>query len=184
MEKLLSTRNYSLYTVPVAWWVCMGPHVYAILGWDHVVDKLAVTEAAQEGTGSNWKFDGYNPRTLLSRIETNPHPDLTTDVKARFRRAEAASQNGFENLGFFAASVVAANISLIVVHANEGQSLAKELLFVNTNSIGYLVCRVLFNVSYIRGSVNYIRGLWFYSALGCASALFIHAGNSLRHLVK
>jgi hypothetical protein len=87
-------------------------------------------------------------------------------------------------LGFFAASVVAANISLIVVHANEGQSYAKELYWVNANSIGYLVARTFFNLFYVRGVSGRVRGVWFYSSFGCACALFIHAGNALRKLVK
>ena len=189
MTTFLSSNNISLYTVPAAWWLCMVPHVYAFMQYDRTIDTSSTTnsgnQASVAGTGSSWKFNPTEPRTFLQRLRDNPHPSLTPTVKARLSRAEAASLNGYENLGFFAASVVAANISLIVVHANEGgSSYGKELWYVNIHSIGYLVSRLLFNWTYVLGVSGPARGLWFYTGLACATSLFVHAGNALRKLVK
>lgn len=202
MTSILSTSNLSLYTVPAAWWLCIIPHVYAFMTYDITLDKARKTASATaaksgSGDGSNsntsssdgtdLKFEGSQPRTFLSRLASNPNPALTPALKERLARAEAASQNGYENLGFFAASVVAANISLIVVHANEGggsPSFASELWWLNAHSLGYLVSRAGFNWVYIAGVSGPARGVWFYSGVASASALFIHAGNALRKLVK
>jgi uncharacterized MAPEG superfamily protein len=158
----------------------MIPHVYAFVTYDRIID----TRQCDNDDAKKLKFQSTQPRTFLARLEANPHPALTPEVKQRLARSESASLNGYENLGFFAASVVAANIALIVVHANEGQSYASELYWVNANSVGYLLTRTLYNLVYIRGASGRKRGVWFYSSFGCACALFIHAGNALRKLVK
>ncbi|ETN46534.1 uncharacterized protein HMPREF1541_00719 [Cyphellophora europaea CBS 101466] len=183
MTTFLSSSNLSLYTVPVAWWLCMAPHLYAIERYRYIMNS-ASTDSIKPGTKKQLEFDRTQPRTFLSRLEANPHPALTPELKTRLARAEAASLNGYENLGFFAASVVAANISLIVVHANEGQSFSKELYYVNCHCLGYLASRILFSWSYVEGARGPHRGVYFYTGLACASALFIHAGNALRKLVK
>lgn len=204
MTTFLSTNNISLYTVPAAWWLCMIPHVYAFLSYDRAISSLASSPSSSTAstTDSNTsppanktpsttdttkpptalqKFDSTNPRTFLPTLHASP---LNPALKARLARAEAASLNGYENLGFYAASVVAANISLIIIHANEGASFADEVWFVNTQCLGYLLSRGLFNLSYIAGWSGPARGVWFYGALVCATRLFWRAGDGVRRLVK
>jgi len=130
--------NLSYYTVPVAWALCLAPHVYAI----KLYDRLSPTQ----------KFDGANPRTFLAAIEANP--DLETPSRERLARAEGAQLNGFENLGFFAAGVVAANASGV------------DTWWLNALSFAYLFNRALFNVLYISGVRGPVRGAPFYASIG------------------
>ena len=161
----------------------MVPHVYAFITYNKLINQRA-EKSEGKGSGAEWQFDTSQPRTFLSKIDTNPHPSLTRDVRAQLMRAEAASANGFEQLGFFSAAVVAANVSLIVVHANEGRIYADELWYINALSLGYLGSRCLYNWVYIAGVVGPVRGLPFYTCLACATTLYIRAGNALRVLVK
>lgn len=47
----------------------------------------------------------YSPRGNLAVLGKEITPE-NAKIVARIQRAEAAQQNGFENLGFFAASIV------------------------------------------------------------------------------
>lgn len=194
---ILSTSNISLYTVPAAWWLCMIPHAYAIVAYDLTIErgrKSASTKPSSDSKTANnkkpaaddLKFDNTAPRTFMSRVEANTNPALTPALKSRISRADAASQNGYEGLGYFAASVVAANVSLIVVHANEGPTAAfvNERWWVNAYAVGYLVARTVYSVVYTMGVPGPVRALPFYAGIWCASALFVKAGNALRVLVK
>ena len=84
------STNYSFYAVPAAWLLAIAPHAYAIA----VLDK---------------KYDNMQPRTNVLKVDSDQTLDKAT--KARVIRAEGAQQNGFENLGLFAAAVVAGNIA-------------------------------------------------------------------------
>src|SRR5271163_4240893 len=90
-------RNFSFYTVPAAWVLCIAPHIYAV--------KL------HDRTSPTKKVDKINPRTLLPSLDANEALDHAT--KEKISRAEASQQNGYENLGFFAAAVVAANVAKV-----------------------------------------------------------------------
>ena len=85
------------YTVPAAWVLSLLPHVYAI--------NLHDSKSPKE------KFDICSPRQLTPSLNANQALDQET--KARIIRAEAAQANGFENIGFFAAAVVAANVAKV-----------------------------------------------------------------------
>lgn len=78
----------SLYTIPAAWVVAIAPHFYA---------------ASLGGK----TFDNRSPRTYTASLKDTQTLDAAT--KQRIIRAEGAQQNGFENVGLFAAAVVAAN---------------------------------------------------------------------------
>jgi uncharacterized MAPEG superfamily protein len=201
MTTFLSTQNISLFTVPAAWWLCMVPHVYAFLSYDRAIDTLNTLDAATSNTSNSPsttslqntttttttpksphpKFNPRHPRAFLSTLSTSPLPSV---LKSRLSRAEAASLNGYENLGFYAAAVVAANISLIVVHANESVNFSQEVWFVNTQCLAYLATRCLFSWSYIEGWSGPGRGVWFYAGLFCATRLYWRAGDGLRRLIK
>lgn len=57
-------------------------------------------------------------------------------------RAEGAQQNGFENIGLFAAAVVIGNVAKL------------DNWTLNSLSFGYLASRVLYNVIYIGGTTD------------------------------
>ncbi|KAJ4397800.1 hypothetical protein N0V93_002037 [Gnomoniopsis smithogilvyi] len=145
------TRNYSLYTIPAAWVVAIAPHFYA---------------ASLGGKA----FDNRSPRTYTSSLKDNQALDAAT--KQRIIRAEGAQQNGFENVGLFAAAVVAANIAKV------------DNWTLNALSGGYLASRVLYNLVYINNETDSMAGARsaaFLSGIGMIFTLFIKSGNALRN---
>lgn len=131
-----TTRNLSFYTIPLAWVLCLGPHMYAV--------SLHDAKSAK-------KFDNTSPRTLIPSLDKNQGLDDAT--KQTIVRAEAAQQNGFENIGLFAAAVVAANVANV------------DSWWINALSGGYLVSRTAYNVCYIQGVGN-ARTAAFLSGVG------------------
>ncbi|KAK4167658.1 hypothetical protein QBC43DRAFT_311217 [Cladorrhinum sp. PSN259] len=84
----LTSTNYSYYTIPAAFALCMIPSMYAA--------GLA---------GRN--YDIANPRNMLDTCAKDDKLDKV--VARRINRAKGASANGFETIGLYAAAVVAAN---------------------------------------------------------------------------
>jgi uncharacterized MAPEG superfamily protein len=105
-----------LYTVPAAWVLALAPHIYA---------------TALGGK----KFDNTCPRTYTSSLKEDQTLDKKT--KDRIVRAEGAQQNAFENIGLFAAAVLAGNF------AGLGN---RELNFWTG---GYLFSRVIYTALYV-----------------------------------
>ena len=62
---------------------------------------------------------------------------MTAAQFARYQRAEAAQQNGFENVGIYAAAIVAANVAKVPAST------------CNTAAAIYLASRVVYNMLYI-----------------------------------
>ncbi|KAF3048517.1 hypothetical protein E8E11_005482 [Didymella keratinophila] len=142
-------RNFSLYTIPAAWILSIAPHFYA---------------------ASLGKFDNKNPRTYTRDTEGDQSIDKAT--KAKIIRAEGAQQNGFENLGLFAAAVVIGNVA----------KLPNETL--NALSVGYLASRVAYNALYIGGTtdtLSNLRSVSFLTGVGIIFTFFIKSGNALRN---
>ena len=83
------TPNYSLYAVPIAFALCLLPHIFAIVAL------------------SGGKFKNTNPRQFVASVHKK---EKKTAVEEMFLRAESAQQNGLEQIGWFAAAVVAANV--------------------------------------------------------------------------
>ncbi|KAF7846300.1 hypothetical protein BT93_L4652 [Corymbia citriodora subsp. variegata] len=141
-------QNYSLYAIPAAWILSLAPHFYAV----------------QLG-----KFDNRNPRSYTKSLESDQSIDAET--KGRIQRAEGAQQNGFENVGLFAAAVVAGNIAKL------------DNWTLNALTGGYLASRVLYNLLYINnttdGAAN-ARSAVFVSGIAMIFTLFIKAGNALK----
>jgi len=104
----MSPTNYSLYCVPAAWVLSILPHFYA---------------ASVAGRGG--KFDNTNPRNAAKNLESK----LTKSDFGRYQRAEAAQQNGFENIALFATAVLVANQAKLPIDT------------VNTASFFYLASR-------------------------------------------
>ncbi|QDS76246.1 hypothetical protein FKW77_001055 [Venturia effusa] len=147
------TRNFSFYTIPAAWVLSIAPHFYA---------------ASLGGK----KFDNRNPRTYIPSLASDQTFDQTT--KNTIIRAEGAQQNGFENLGIFAAAVLAGNYA----------KLDNETL--NWLSMGYLGSRVVYNFLYINNTSDVManaRTVSFLSGIGIIFTLFVKSGNAIRNSV-
>ena len=92
----------------------------------------------------------------------------------RFQRAEAAQQNGFENIGLYAAAVVIANVARLPVST------------LNTATLYYLVSRAVYNLLYINVeslSMSNLRTIVFLSGIGTIMTLFVKSGNALNTLL-
>ena len=86
-------------------------------------------------------------------------------------RAKAASENGFETLGLFAAAVVAANQAGL------------DNRYLNTMTIGYVLSRLAYNWVYIylceNRKLSGIRSLIWGIGVGFIVILFFKAGNAM-----
>lgn len=154
MTSYLHTQNLSLYTLPAAWFIALMPRVFAM--------RTFVT-----ATGRG--MDTTYPRGLAERAASDPA--LSSETKSRIIRAEAAQANGFENVGYFAAAVVAGNFAGV----SKG--------WLNALSLGYLAARFVFNHAYIFGGTKglaMLRTVVFFAGQGMVWTLFVMAGNRLR----
>ena len=128
----------------------LAPHIYAIglSGHPDIPDlKLA------------------NPRRTVAATAAQ---EKQSPVVAKFLRAENAQQNGFETLGFFAASVVAANVAHVPTW--------KLNLFCGV----FLGARAAFNLIYINVSSDrwsVLRTISYFTGVGASCALAIEAGR-------
>lgn len=154
MSSLIAQTNISLYTLPAAWIFCLFPRFYA----------------AHLYTSSTSKpLDIILPRALAARASADPA--LQHSTRDKIVRAEAAQANGLENVGYFAAAVVAGNVA----------GLSKTVL--NCLSLGYLLSRGLYSWLYVVGDKKktaLARTGVFFSGQGLIFALFILAGNKMR----
>ncbi|PWN35014.1 uncharacterized protein FA14DRAFT_132973 [Meira miltonrushii] len=143
------TPNYSLYAVPIALALCLLPHIFAIV------------------VLSGGKFENTSPRQYVASVNKK---EKKTGTDAAFLRAEAAQQNGLEQLGFFAAAVVAGNIAKLP---------AEEL---NALAFGYCASRVAFNIVYITNTsevLSYLRSAVFFVGVGLTTRLYFRAAQVL-----
>ncbi|KAK6579664.1 hypothetical protein PZA11_007900 [Diplocarpon coronariae] len=144
-----TTPNVSLYTIPAAWLVAFLPHAYA--------------------ASLSTKFDHKSPRTYVGRLAEDQTIDQAT--RDRIVRSEGAQSNGFENLGLFAAAVVAGNVARLPAQT------------LNTLAGGYVASRILYNYLYITNTSDTAantRSIVFVSGVGLVWTLFIRSGNILR----
>ncbi|EQL03883.1 membrane protein [Ophiocordyceps sinensis CO18] len=125
----------------------MAPHVYA----------AALSRGAH---------DNASPRGFRDNVAKSE--SLSKAMKERIYRAEGASQNGFETLGFYAAAVVAANMA--------GLGTAE----LNALTLGYLASRLAFVVVYVHFQTNRkwagVRSLMWGTGTIMATSLWIRAG--------
>ncbi|KAF2430677.1 hypothetical protein EJ08DRAFT_633411 [Tothia fuscella] len=146
-----TTRNYSLYTIPLAWALAIAPHMYA---------------ASLGGS----KFDNTAPRTYTSSLKEDQTLDKAT--KDKIIRAEGAQSNGFENLPLFAAAVVAGNVAKLdnwSLNALSGGYLISRVVY-----------NVLYVNNTTEGTAN-ARSVSYLSGIGILFTLFIKSGNALRN---
>ncbi|KAK4236814.1 hypothetical protein C8A03DRAFT_45220 [Achaetomium macrosporum] len=146
----LTSSNWSYYTIPVAWALCMVPNTYA-------------------GVKAGKNFDNTNPR----KTEENCAKDASLDkvTLRRISRARAATANGFETLGLYAAAVVAGNAARLP---------AEQM---NRLTLAYIVSRAVYNYVYIVLQDNRrmatVRSLVWVSGIGIIMSLFVLAGQTL-----
>ncbi|KAK2679641.1 Membrane associated eicosanoid/glutathione metabolism-like domain superfamily [Fusarium oxysporum f. sp. vasinfectum] len=120
MESFLGldlTRNYSFFTVPAAFFIITFPHAYTIT-------------AGAQGT-----YDNCNPRSHKDRIANCQ--TLDKSHKQFLLSAKAATENGLETIGCYAAGILAANFAAVPAPT------------INILSLGYVVSRLLYNIAYL-----------------------------------
>lgn len=145
----LSRDNISLYTIPAAFAIALMPRLWA-----------ASTFKASTGRD----FNGVNPRLFAG--ECNALQNLDSKTKGRILRAESAQQNSYENLGLFAAGIVAGNAAGLTPATLNGLGL------------GYVGIRFVYNHIYIFQDLMPVpvRTAAFFAGVGCWMALFKQAG--------
>ncbi|KAF4955032.1 hypothetical protein FGADI_4871 [Fusarium gaditjirri] len=96
MESFLGldlTRNYSFFTVPAAFFIITFPHAYTITA------------------GARGTYDNCNPRSHKDRIANCQ--TLDKSHKQFLLRSKAATENGLETIGCYAAGILAANFAAV-----------------------------------------------------------------------
>jgi uncharacterized MAPEG superfamily protein len=154
MSSLITKTNISLYTLPVSWILCLLPRFYAAYTYT---------------TSTSKPLDMLLPRALAARASADPA--LQHATRDRIVRAEAAQANGLENVGYFAAAVVAGNMAGL----NKG--------LINCLSVGYLISRGLYSWLYVFGDTKTMaiaRTGVFFGGQGLIWTLFILAGYKMR----
>lgn len=149
----LLNDNISLHTIPLTWCLALIPRMWA---------RMKYTQAVGHD------MDIRNPRDHYAAVSASTK--VSPELKGRILRAEGAMQNHLDNIGLFAAAVVAGNLA----------KLSPQVL--NGLSLGYFGCRVVYMYVYVRDETRvqaFVRAATFFSGLGCCFALFHMAGNRL-----
>ncbi|EMC92642.1 hypothetical protein BAUCODRAFT_114410 [Baudoinia panamericana UAMH 10762] len=148
----LTHDNLSYYLVPVAWILSILPHFYAVSTYQEATKKQP---------------DLVNPREHTRSLDKDQSLDSKT--KLRILRGEAASSNNLENLGLFAAAVVAGNT------AGVGAG------WMNALAGGYVLARFVYNHVYIfQDLVPYAaRTLTWLVSVSCCFSMFIMAAREM-----
>ncbi|KAL2181539.1 uncharacterized protein P884DRAFT_326227 [Thermothelomyces heterothallicus CBS 202.75] len=145
-----TSGNWSYYTIPAAFFLCMVPNAYAT--------KLA---------GRN--YDIANPRKTEELCAKDTSLDKVT--LQRISRARAATANGFETLGLYAAAVVAGNAA----------GLPTERM--NKLTLAYLASRAAYNYVYVvlqdNARMAGLRSLAWLVGIVIIMTLFVSAGMTL-----
>ena len=146
---------------------CFVPHVYSIMYYTadktsprNYMSALEKDQTIDQAVCPHFK-SGLLPMAANSPFQT----------KDRFTRIKGAQQNGFENLGFFAAAVVAGNLA----------GLSSSTL--NGLSAGYVVSRVVYTAVYINNTnpkFSDLRSLLWLVGVGQCINLFVKAGKALQ----
>ena len=144
--------NISLYLVPVAWFLALAPRGYSLIAF-------LIYSKSEKGP------ELQNPRTFAQQV--NNDSTLSPLIRGRIARAESAQLNGIENLGFFAAAVVAGNVAKL------------DPTVLNGLTIGYIISRIVHSLIFIHNDTNrfvFARTSVFFVGIGINLALFILSG--------
>ncbi|GAA5827572.1 hypothetical protein JCM5353_001621 [Sporobolomyces roseus] len=147
----MSATNYSFYAIPAMWMTSIGAHFYA----------ASLTKTSNDLPD----FDNVAPRDFLRRVQGQ---EKQSAVVQRYIRAEAAQQNGFENLAFFSSAVVAGNLARLPTS------------YLNLFAGGYILSRILFNVLYINttsAAWSNLRSVVYVGGVVSIFTTFIKSGN-------
>ncbi|KAM0285000.1 hypothetical protein ACHAQH_001689 [Verticillium albo-atrum] len=150
----LTQKGLSFYSVsdsvPATFFVAMVPHCYASLA-------------------GGKSYDLANPRSLQQRLKDDENIDKPT--KNRIIRAENASANGIETLGYYAGAVVAANVAGV------------DASITNALSLGYVAARALYTVTYVALQENRklapLRSLIWVVSQGIIATLYFKAASAM-----
>jgi len=129
----------------------VAPHVYAAKVYERATSK---------------HFDNTRPRSLTSTIKEDQ--SVSKADKDLVIRAEGCQQNGFENVGIFAAAVVVAKL---------------DVGYLNMLSWGYIASRVVYTYIYLNNTslgFAYVRSVVFVGGVGLCMTMFVSAANVLR----
>ncbi|KAL1411591.1 hypothetical protein Q8F55_002555 [Vanrija albida] len=166
-----TSTNYSLFAVPAAFGLAFAPHLYAVclLNFKHAPNA--------EG------FDFSNPKNSRANIHQS---GLSVADQDRYLRAEAANDNGFLGLPFFAAAVVAGNAANL------------DLPTLNGAAAVYIGSRIAFNYLYIFGTnseyasaapltadaLGLARTVSWFTGIGACLHLFYKAAYHFQPLIE
>ena len=92
MASIVPAANYSFYAIPAFYVLNLVPQVYG----------ATILKNANNGNS-----DHANPRTHPNTLKKN----TPKEIYGRFERAQAAHNNGFENLPLIAAAVICGNMA-------------------------------------------------------------------------
>lgn len=149
----MAPANYSLHLVPLAWLLALLPRAYSI---------LAYTTHSRAQNLATVRKDPRSFKALVAADKTLPPV-----VRDRIVRAESAGLNGTENIGLFAAAVVAGNAAGL------------ETGWLNALAGGYVVTRAVYVPVFVLGDTVRLAGLrtgLFAVGTGCCLGLFVMAG--------
>ncbi|KAF3185359.1 hypothetical protein TWF788_004679 [Orbilia oligospora] len=121
--------NWSLLSILGTWGISMGVHTYGV--------------AVVNTSGRNVYFDNANPRNQWEELRAR----LPPDVFARSQRAQAASDNGLEILGFWGLAVLAGNLAQLPIKS------------LNDHALIFLGSRVLYSILYVNISTLKLSAL-------------------------
>ncbi|RTE71637.1 hypothetical protein BHE90_013944 [Fusarium euwallaceae] len=104
-------------------------------------------------------------------IQADSFSNTAHQKKQLILRAKAATENGFETIGYFAAGVAAANHAGVRAPA------------LNALSFGYVACRTAYNVAYVWLQADrrlcWVRSVVWTVGIGLITTLWVKAGNSM-----
>ena len=148
----LTDNNISLHLIPLAWFISVpAPKLYG---------RYLYYKAKKHD------IDMVNPRNHTKEVTEDQAIEAQT--RAQILRCEGAMNNGSENIGLFAAAVVAANAAGL------------DFWTLNFLTLGYLISRVAFNVIYVWQDTfnkSMLRPVAFFAGVSMYFTLFIKAGN-------
>ncbi|GAA5989783.1 hypothetical protein JCM10908_002319 [Rhodotorula pacifica] len=147
---VLDAYNYSLLSVPAVWLLGIGTHWRAIY----------LSANSKEIPA----FDNVSPRQYVAEISKL---SKTSKDARELVRTEAAQNNIFENLGLYAAAIVAGNVARL------------STSHMNKIALGYLVSRLIYVILYIRTDqvkATPLRSVAYLTSVVLSLGTFVRAG--------
>lgn len=149
MSSIVPAANYSLYVIPAFYVLNLAPHAYG----------ATILKNANNGNADN-----ANPRTHLRSLKKS----TPREIYGRYERAQAAHNNGLENLPLIAAAVICGNMARL------------DPSTLNTVAGLFLALRTVYIVAYVQTTTHQwslLRsGIWL-SSVGCCLYLLGKAGS-------